>query len=171
MTRPMASAVGVTVLVVLGLATLWLLGMRTKWPLVIDTQRRINRTFINPRTMKAAGTPGATASIVRHTGRTTGKSYETPVGPFATDDGFVIVLPYGTRPDWLRNVMAAGSATIVRDGTAYRVDRLEILPIQAADAFLPEAEKRSLRLFGVDQCLRVRHVQPGSGAGVDRASL
>jgi len=170
MTRPVVSAVGVTVLVTLGLGTLWLLGMRTKWPLVIDTQRRINRTFINPRTMKAAGTPGATASIVQHTGRTTGKSYATPVGPFATDDGFIIVLPYGTRPDWLRNVMAAGSATIVREGKAYPVDRLEILPIHAADAFLPDAEKRSLRLFGVDQCLRVRHAESGSGAGEGRAS-
>ncbi len=171
MTRPVLTAVGVTVLVALGLGTVWLIGMRTKWPLVIDAQRRINRAFINPRTMKAAGTPGATASIVRHTGRTTGRSYATPVGPFATDDGFVIVLPYGTRPDWLCNVLAAGSATIVHDGKTYPVDRPEILPIHAADAFLPEGEKRSLRVFGVDQCLRVRHAEPGSGAGGGRASL
>ncbi len=110
--------------------------------------------------MKKAGTPGAYASVVRHVGRTTGRPYETPVGAFATDDGFVIALPYGSQADWLKNVLASGSATIVDEGKTYRVDRPELVPTSVAAPHLPPKEQRNLRLFRVDQCLRVRRVDP-----------
>ena len=52
-----------------------------------NTVRRFNRAFGNPHQMKTAGTPGAYASVIRHVGRKTGRSYETPVVPFATQMG------------------------------------------------------------------------------------
>jgi deazaflavin-dependent oxidoreductase (nitroreductase family) len=110
---------------------------------------------MNPRQMKTAGTPGAYASVIRHEGRTSGRPYETPVGAFVTDDGFVIALPYGSDPDWLKNVMAAGSATLVHEGGTYRVERPELVPTSAAAPYLPVKEQRNLRMFAVDQCLRV----------------
>ncbi|MGZ4612806.1 MAG: hypothetical protein ACXV1K_06490 [Kineosporiaceae bacterium] len=51
--------------------------------------------------MRTAGSPGAYASVVRHVGRTSGRRYETPVVPVATDGGFVVPLPYGPGTDWL----------------------------------------------------------------------
>jgi hypothetical protein len=104
--------------------------------------------------------PGAVASVIRHVGRTSGALYETPIGPFTTDDGFVVALPYGTTPDRLKNVLAAGSAVIVHDGVTYRVDRPEVIPSADAFPFVPRSEQRSLRLFGVDQFLRVRWGEP-----------
>ena len=157
MSRLLAIAVAL-VLGVLTLGIVFLLGMRAKSPPVLSAVRRMNRRFVNPRQMRTAGTPGAYASIVQHTGRNSGKPYETPVETFRTDDGFVIVSPYGTQSDWLKNVLARGSATIVRDGQAYRVHRPELLPIEAADPFLPDGEKRNLRLFNVQQCLRLHLV-------------
>src|SRR6267143_1895106 len=41
---------------------------------------------------------------------------------------FVMKLPYGRNTDWLKNVLASGSATIVHEGNTYRVDRPEIVP-------------------------------------------
>jgi deazaflavin-dependent oxidoreductase (nitroreductase family) len=154
-----AAVVGVLVLVLLGLAALFMLGMRRKSPFVLRTVRRVNRAFFNPRQMRSAGTPGAYAAIVRHVGRRSGRPYETPVGAFATDDGFVIALPYGSDPDWLKNVMASGSATVVHEGGTYRVDRPELIPTGDAAPYLPEKELRTLRMFAVDQCLRVRTVR------------
>ena len=159
MLSQVARVVGALLIAIMALGLVFLIGMRTKSPLVVDTQRKLNRAIINPRARKTAGTPGATASIVRHTGRRSGKTYETPVGPFPTDDGFVIMLPYGTRSDWLKNVLASGSATIVREGQAYLVDRPELLPIEAAAAFVPDGERRNLRLFNVDQCVRLHRVE------------
>jgi deazaflavin-dependent oxidoreductase (nitroreductase family) len=136
----------------------FLLGMRAKSPLVLGPVIALSKAVINPKQMRTAGTPGAYASIIRHRGRTTGRPYETPVGAVATDDGFVIALPYGTRAQWLRNVFASGSATLVTEGCTYEVDRPELLPMAAAEPFFSASDMRSHRLFAVDHCLRLRRV-------------
>jgi len=148
----------------LGLVTVLIalvVGMRARSPRLLNAVRRINRAIFNPLQMKSAGTPGAYASVIRHSGRTSGRPYETPVGAVPTDDGFVIALVYGPHTDWVKNVLASGSATIVKEGCTYRVDQPEVIPMEAAGGNLPAKDQRNLRLIGVDQCLRVRRVQPG----------
>jgi deazaflavin-dependent oxidoreductase (nitroreductase family) len=133
-----------------------LLGMRANSRVVLSLVRSLNRRFVNPRQMRTAGKPGAYAGVIRHVGRRTGNVYETPVGPYATDGGFVIALPYGARTEWVKNVVAARSATLVTEGATYRVDNPEIVPLAEVVDAVPERERRSLRLFRVDQALRVR---------------
>jgi deazaflavin-dependent oxidoreductase (nitroreductase family) len=168
---PILKVLGGLVLALIAIGIVFVVGMRMKSPLVLGAIRRVNRAFTNPRTMKTAGTPGAYASVIRHVGRTTGRPYETPVGAFATDDGFVISLPYGAQADWLKNVLASGSATIVDEGSAYPVDRPELVPTAVVAPDLPPKEQRNLRVFRVDQCLRVRRVDPeeASQQGTDPA--
>jgi deazaflavin-dependent oxidoreductase (nitroreductase family) len=160
MWRPIATLVVGLVLLLVALGVVFMIGMRTRSPLVLDAVRRFNRAFTNPRAMKRAGTPGAYASVIRHVGRTTGRPYETPVGAFASDDGFVIALPYGSDADWLKNVLASGFATIVDEGNTYTVHRPELVPTGEAAPYLPPKEQRTLRRFGVDRCLRVRLMEP-----------
>ena len=146
----------VLVLLVAGVLATFLIGMRTKARPVLSAVRRMNRRFTNPRQMRSAGTPGAYAAVIRHTGRKSGRAYETPVGAEPTEDGFVIVLPYGVHTDWVANVMAAGSATIVHEGETYVVDHPRVAPLDAAaEALFPAKERRAQRLFGVHDCLRV----------------
>lgn len=160
MLRVIATLVVGLVVVLVTIGIVFMVGMRTKSPGVLHAVRRFNRAFTNPRAMNDAGTPGAYASVIRHVGRTTGRPYETPVGAFATDDGFVIALPYGSDTDWLKNVLASGSAIIVDEGNTCRVDQPELVPTAVAAPHLPPKEQRNLRLFAVDQCLRVRRVEP-----------
>jgi deazaflavin-dependent oxidoreductase (nitroreductase family) len=160
MWRPIVTLVVGLVLVLVAIGVVFFVGMRTKSPGVLHAVRRFNRAFTNPRMMKKAGTPGAYASVIRHVGRATGRPYETPVGAFATDDGFVIALPYGSDTDWLKNVLASGSTTIVHEGNTYRVDQPELVPTAVAAPHLPPEEQRTLRRFAVDQCLRVRRAEP-----------
>lgn len=151
----------------LGLATIvvaFVLGMRARSPRLLGAVRRVNRAIFNPREMKSAGTPGAYASVIRHTGRTSGRPYETPVGAVATDDGFVIALPYGSQTDWLKNVLASGSATIVNEGHTYQVTQPEIMSVEAATGSFSASDRRSFRLLGIDQCLHLRRVEPGAAA-------
>jgi hypothetical protein len=61
--------------------------MRTKSPPLLGAVRRFNRTFTNRLQRSSAGKPGAYASVLRHRGRVSGRSYETPIVPFTTDDG------------------------------------------------------------------------------------
>ena len=158
MWRRIAFAVGV---LVVALTTLWIgftLAMRTKYRPVQDAIRRVNREVFNPRAMRTAGQPGAYTSVVRHVGRTSGTPYATPVGVEATEEGFVVALPYGTAPDWLRNVQAAGSATIVHEGSTHHVDRPEIVPSDVAMPYVPPRDRWTLRLYGVDRFLKIRRV-------------
>ena len=136
-------------------ATVFLLGIRRKSPAVIDAVRKLNKEVMNPQQMATAGTPGAYAGVIKHIGRKSGKPYETPVGVEETGDGFVITLPYGRRADWLQNVLAAGSATIVHEGQTYEVTDPVVVPLEGAQG-LSEDDLRLARLFGVSECLKVR---------------
>jgi deazaflavin-dependent oxidoreductase (nitroreductase family) len=160
MGRMIARLIAGVLLVLVATGIVFVAGMRAKSPLVLDTVRRTSRAM-KPLALKSAGTPGAYASVIRHVGRTTGRAYETPVGAVATDDGFVIALPYGPNTDWLKNVLASGSATIVDEGDTYAVDRPEVVPMAAAGRFFSSQDQRAHRVFGVDQCLRVRRLGPG----------
>lgn len=93
-------------------------------------------------------------------GRRSGQAYETPVVPMATDDGFVIVLPYGTRPDWVQNVLAAGRAEIVEEGETVAVEAPALTTVDAAPYEFPPEELRTMRAFGNTQCLVVRRSAP-----------
>ena len=91
---------GLIVGAVVGTAGLLLLllvaGMRWKLPPVLTAVRRMNRSVTNPRVMRTAGSAGAQTSVIRHTARTSGRAYETPVDVITTADGYLIALPYGT---------------------------------------------------------------------------
>jgi deazaflavin-dependent oxidoreductase (nitroreductase family) len=164
MLMQLATLAGVLFVGVAVIALVFLLGMRAKSPLVLRPLIRLQRAIINPRQMRSAGTPGAYAAVIRHRGRTSGRAYETPVGAVVADDGFVIALPYGSRANWLQNVLASGSATLVHEGHSYQVDRPEIVPMQAVGARFTAGDQRSFRWMAVDQALRVRRIEP-EGAG------
>jgi len=156
---------------VVAIAFVFVLGMRAKSPLVLSPLIRLQRAIINPRQMRSAGTPGAYASVIRHRGRTSGRPYETPVGVVAADDGFLIALVYGSRTNWLQNVLASGSATIVHEGQTYEVDQPEIIPMHAVAARFAGGDQQGFRLLAVDQALRVRRVEPeGAGGRVTDAA-
>ncbi len=146
------------VLVLVVLFAVWMIGMRTKNRVVIDFQRRVNRRFINRWQMRKAGAPGAYAGILHHVGRRSGRAYQTPVVPLPTADGYVIVLPYGSRSDWVRNVVAAGSARFVLEGETFDVDSPEVVGVDGAGYDFSPKEQRELRRFGNTECLRVRRV-------------
>ncbi len=161
MPKRLAILFGAVALAVGAGAAALLLGMRRRSPRVLTTVRRVNRAVFNPRQMSSAGSPGAYASVIHHRGRASGTNYETPVAAVPTGDGFVIALVYGRNTDWLRNVLADGTATIVHEGDTVAVHRPEVIPVAEAADHFPAKDLRSLRLFGVDQCLRVRRVDAG----------
>ena len=167
MSMQVAILVGALLLGVVAIALVFMLGMRAKSPLVLRPLIRLQRAIINPKQMRSAGTPGAYASVIRHRGRSSGRQYETPVGVAAADDGFLIALVYGSRTNWLKNVLASGSATIVHDGQTYEVDQPELIPMQTVAARFADGDQQGFRLLAIDQALQVRRVdREGAGAPV-----
>lgn len=142
----------------------YVVGMRRKWRIVLMPMIALQRTLMNPAQMRSAGTPGAYAGIVRHRGRTSGKAYATPVGIVSVDDGFLVALVYGERTNWLRNVLAAGSAEIVHEGRTFRVERPRVVEMGEVIDRFPVSDRRGFRLLGVDHALHVRHTEAEAAA-------
>jgi deazaflavin-dependent oxidoreductase (nitroreductase family) len=159
MRRALAWFVGGLVVATVVTAIVFVAGMRAKSPPVLNAVRRMGRAT-KPLVLGSAGTPGAYASVVRHTGRTSGRTYETPVVAQATEDGFVIALPYGPNTDWLKNVLASGSATIVDEGATHDVDQPEMADMEAVGHLFAPQEQRAHRLFQVNDVLVVRRAAP-----------
>ena len=144
------------------LAGLFVVGMRQKWPPVLNAVRRLSRVF-KPVVLKTAGTAGASASVVRHVGRSSGRDYETPVVAVPTPDGYAIALPYGPNTDWLKNVLARGSATLITDGAEHAVNAPRVVPMTEVDEYFHPKEQRLHRRYAVTTALRVQRVESQRG--------
>ena len=116
---------------------------------------RLFTRAMRPLAMRSAGREGTATSVVRHVGRRSGRTYQTPVVVARHDDSFLIALPYGERTDWLKNVLAAGSAAIVAGGHSYEVDRPEVIPMKEATGYFRPGDQRMHRQFHVDTALQV----------------
>ncbi|MFZ2512233.1 MAG: nitroreductase family deazaflavin-dependent oxidoreductase [Gordonia sp. (in: high G+C Gram-positive bacteria)] len=72
-------------------------------------------------------------AVVEHVGRTSGTAYSTPVLAWVQGDRLSIPLVYGTGSDWVRNVLAAGEFTLVRQGTQLTIAGPRIVPSDSPD--------------------------------------
>ncbi len=113
-----------------------------------------------PLAMRSAGTEKSSTSIVRHVGRLSGRTYETPVVAVEHDKILLIALPYAERTDWLKNVLASGQATVVTHGQSYGVDRPQVIPMTDATRYFGPKEQKLHRRFAVDTCLQLHCMKP-----------
>jgi deazaflavin-dependent oxidoreductase (nitroreductase family) len=145
------------VVAVVGLV--FVVGMRRQWPPVRAAIIWLGKVGFNRIQLRTAGTPGAYAAIIRHRGRVSGRMYETPVGVTGSPDGsLLIMLPYG-RTDWLRNVLAAGEATLTWEGETFPVERPEVIALTSVWGSLSASDQRAGRMFGVREGLRLWRVR------------
>jgi deazaflavin-dependent oxidoreductase (nitroreductase family) len=127
------------------------------WPRPLLRAIRIsNKYLLNPVMRARGGRRNSYAAVIRHTGRKSGKQYSTPVGAERTTDGFVIPLGYGTQVDWLRNVLAAGSAAITVDGESHDVAEPELIDAATALPMLSPNRRKTFERVGIAQYLRVK---------------
>jgi deazaflavin-dependent oxidoreductase (nitroreductase family) len=108
--------------------------------------------------MRSAGTEKSGTSVVRHVGRRSGRTYETPVVAVEHDDSFLIALPYGKRTDWMKNVLASGTATVVTHGRTYGIDQPQVIPMTEVTMYFGPKEQKLHRRFDVDTCLQVHRL-------------
>ncbi len=117
--------------------------------------RMSNKYLLNPVMGALAGRKISYSAAIRHTGRKSGKEYSTPVGADPTPDGFIIPVAYGTQVDWLKNVLAAGRATVSAKGETYEVTEPELIDAATALPMLPSKRRRNYERIGIEQYLKV----------------
>ena len=118
----------------------------------------INKRVFNPRAVR-----NEKWQVIQHVGRSSGRSYRTPLEAFQVDDGFVFTLVYGSRSDWVQNVMAAGEANLEVDGNTVELIEPHIVNAEAAFARLPPDTKRPPRLLRIDEFLVMRRAGDPEG--------
>ena len=103
------------------------------------------KNTLNRGTLRLARSGHGPFSLVRHIGRKSGETYETPIMLARRIDGFVAELTYGSQVNWYRNIVAAGRCDILYKGVEHHIDRIE-----------PCSTEDGLRAFGNPRALVLR---------------
>ena len=96
---------------------------------------KINKRIFNPRQIGKGVYP-----VVQHVGRTSGRFYETPLDAYPTKTGYVLVARYGPESDWVRNILAAGTATLRVEGQDHALDSPRLISQEEALEALVSAD-------------------------------
>jgi len=72
---------------------------------------KVNRRVFNPIEVRRGVRP-----VLIHVGRSSGTTYRTPLDAHPVEGGYVFIPNYGPGSDWVRNILAAGSARLRVEG-------------------------------------------------------
>lgn len=117
----------------------------------------LNNT-LNRLTARLARAGVGPFSLVETVGRTSGRTFRTPLIVARVPEGFVAELTYGPEVNWYRNLVAAGGGAILRGGRRWSVVAVEPLAPEAglaafgnpAALVLRLLHRREFRLLRVD---------------------
>src|SRR5512132_4220583 len=114
---------------------------------------RVNRRVFNPIEIRRGVRP-----VLAHVGRSSGKTYRTPLDAHPVPDGYVFIPMYGPRTDWVRNVLAAGTARLAVGGEEIQLDSAQL--VRKADVWplLPTNTKTPPTISDESKLLRM-HVR------------
>ena len=124
-----------------------------------NRMRAFNKRFLNPLILKFAGLSRNSFAVVRHVGRRSGKSYETPIMVGQVGDHFVMALTYGPQVDWYRNVQAAGRCTLLWQRRVYNLEKPEPIAVQEGLQAFPLPQNLILRLLGIQHFVSMKYQQ------------
>jgi len=94
-------------------------------------------------------------AVVSHVGRRSGRTYRTPVNLFRRGDDYVIVLMYGADSQWVRNVVAAGSADIETRGRRLHLVDPDVVR-DPARSLVPKPVRLAVQLANVDEFMLLK---------------
>jgi len=114
----------------------------------------VNR-YVNPITRPLARRlPGF--AILTHTGRKSGRKYQTPINVFKRGNHYLLFLTYGSDVQWVKNVLAIGSASIETRGRLVELVDPELITDPELRAAPPHVRFVEGRIAGATQYVRMR---------------
>lgn len=114
----------------------------------------VNKRVFNPRAIASGKWP-----VLTHVGRTSGRTYRTPLDAHPVDGGYLFVLVYGSGSDWVQNVLAAGSARLRVDGREVELTAPRLVDEDEAFQALPEGAARPPRILRITEFLVLHHAR------------
>lgn len=111
---------------------------------------QINKRVFNPRALE-----NGKWKVLTHVGRSSGRIYRTPLEAHEVDGTFVFILVYGSRSDWVQNILASGSAALQADAEIVDLDSPRIIPGETGRRMLRGAVTLPPRFLRVDEYLQM----------------
>ena len=107
----------------------------------------VNNT-LNRVTSRVARSGHGPFSIIRHVGRQSGRTYETPVILAKAPEGFIAELTYGDDVNWYRNIVAAGGCVVIHHRVEYSVNQIEPFAAERGRSAFPAPFRTILKATG-----------------------
>lgn len=111
---------------------------------------RVNKRLFNKLELKRGVRP-----VLTHVGRSSGKTYRTPLDAHRVDDGYIFIMNYGSDSDWVKNILAAGTATLSVDGIEIELTAPRVVTKDEAWRQLPETTKAPPEFMRVTEYLKM----------------
>ena len=111
---------------------------------------QVNKHTFNKKELRGDRWPALT-----HVGRSSGTVYRTPLEAHPVNGGYIFILNYGSGSDWVKNVLAAGSASLRIDGNDVALVSPRLLTEDVAWELLPAGTKRPPKLARVTEFLQM----------------
>ena len=111
---------------------------------------QINKRVVNPREIRRGTRP-----VLIHTGRSSGKTYRTPLDAHPLPDGYLFIPMYGPRTDWLKNVLAAQAARLSTAGQEIELESPRLVRKGDVWPLLPPTTKTPPGISNESKLLRM----------------
>ena len=111
---------------------------------------QVNKRVFNRIEIKRGVRP-----VLIHVGRVSGTTYRTPLDAHPVADGYLFIPMYGPRTDWVKNVLATGTAILRIDGGEIALAFPRLVKKDAAWQLLPAATKAPPGISGESVLLRM----------------
>jgi deazaflavin-dependent oxidoreductase (nitroreductase family) len=95
-------------------------------------------------------------AILTHRGRTSGRSYQTPINVFRRGDDYFFFLTYGADAQWVKNVLAGGSCSIETRGRIVELVEPQLVTDPELRPAPPPVRFIERRLAGATQYVQMR---------------
>ena len=118
----------------------------------------VNKRVFNPIEVRRGARP-----VLIHTGRSSGKTYRTPLDTHRVPDGYLFIPLYGPRTDWVKNVMAAQEARLLIDGHDIELTAPRLVKKKDIWPLVPTTSKTYPGISSESMLLRMDISGDGSG--------
>ncbi|MGA8046920.1 MAG: nitroreductase family deazaflavin-dependent oxidoreductase [Dermatophilaceae bacterium] len=112
---------------------------------------QVNKRVFNPIEVRRGVRP-----VLIHTGRSSGRTYHTPLDAHRLPDGYVFIPMYGPRTDWVKNVLSAKEARLLIDGHEVELRSPQLVTKKDIWPLLPATTKTPPSITDQSQLLRMQ---------------
>ena len=110
----------------------------------------ITKHVFNPMEIRRGVRP-----VLIHVGRSSGRTFETPLDAHPIEGGYLFIMNYGRDSDWVKNILAAGAATLRIEGSETALVAPQVISKEEALPLLPATSKWVPDRMNVTECLRM----------------